>query len=82
MGESAVLDTTAEVETPEQVRFRYRVAGPTRRAAAYLIDLAIRLALLMVLGLIVQLSFGVLGEGERASNGVLYVLLFVLEWGY
>jgi uncharacterized RDD family membrane protein YckC len=82
VGERDVLDTTAEVETPERVRFRYRLAGPTRRAAAYLIDLLIRLGLLIVLGLVVRLAFG-LGDGaDQASSGVILVILFALEWGY
>jgi uncharacterized RDD family membrane protein YckC len=82
VGERDVLDTTAEVETPERVRFRYRLAGPTRRAAAYLIDLLIRLGLLIVLALVVRLAFG-LGDGaDQASSGVILVILFALEWGY
>ena len=36
------LDTTVEVETPEHVRFRYQIAGPARRAAAYLVDFLVR----------------------------------------
>ena len=77
-----MLDTTAEVETPERVRFRYRLAGPTRRAAAYLIDLLIRMGVLIVLALVVRLAFG-MGEGaDQASQGVILVILFVLEWGY
>jgi uncharacterized RDD family membrane protein YckC len=87
VGERDVLDTTAEVETPEQVRFRYRVAGPARRAAAYLIDLAIRLAILVVLATVVALAFGITGrsegsDGPQASQGVILVIMFVLEWGY
>jgi uncharacterized RDD family membrane protein YckC len=82
VGERDVLDTTAEVETPERVRFRYRLAGPTRRALAYLIDLLIRLAILVVLGLVVQLAFGVGDEAQQASKGVILVVMFVLEWGY
>jgi uncharacterized RDD family membrane protein YckC len=82
VGERDVLDTTAEVETPERVRFRYRLAGPTRRAAAYLIDLVIRLALLLILAIAVQLAFGVGKEAAQASQGVILVVLFALEWGY
>ena len=36
------LDTIATVESPEHVRFDYHVAGPARRALAYLIDLIVR----------------------------------------
>ena len=48
------LDTTVEIVTPENIAFRYRVAGPFRRLLAYLIDLLIRVgicvAVLIALG--------------------------------
>ncbi len=76
------LDTTGEVETPEHVRFRFNVAGPMRRAAAYLLDLMLR-------GLIVILLLGLLaiagidgGAIVKGSTGVMLVVLFALEWGY
>jgi uncharacterized RDD family membrane protein YckC len=73
------LDNTVDVSTPEQVRFRFAVAGPSRRALAYLIDLCVRgaiLALLLVIALLIGL------EGATKAGGVLFVLLFALEWGY
>src|SRR5215471_10770282 len=73
------LDNTAEVETPELVCFRYRVAGPVRRGLAYLIDLLIRAVLLVVLWLVASLA---LGTEAKASTGVLLVAIFLLEWGY
>jgi len=73
------LDNIAEVETPERVQFRYQVAGPTRRALAYLVDLALRLFLLGLLWLILSVALGV---APNALNGIVLVLLFVLEWGY
>jgi uncharacterized RDD family membrane protein YckC len=80
---TAPLDNTAEVETPEHIRFRYRVAGPTRRALAYVIDLAIRAALMVVVGLAVSIgSGGAATGGSQASAGLLLVFLFALEWGY
>ena len=72
------LDNTAEVETPEHVRFRYRVAGPVRRMLAYLIDLIIRFLVLLALGLVVAIAMG----GSEAVGGVLLVFAFILEWGY
>ena len=72
------LDNTAEVETPEHVRFGYRVAGPVRRMLAYLLDLLIRAGVLLVLGLIVAIALG----GSEAVMGVLLICAFVLEWGY
>jgi uncharacterized RDD family membrane protein YckC len=77
------LDTSIDVETPERVRFSFRLAGPSQRAAAYLIDLLVRLAVLMavsvgaaVLGLF---SGGALGG---AGMGLVMLAFFVIEWGY
>jgi uncharacterized RDD family membrane protein YckC len=77
------LDNTVEVETPEHIRFRYRVAGPVRRTFAYLLDLVIRLVIAAVVGLVVSLAFGTsAAEAARASRGVILVVLFLVEWGY
>ncbi len=75
----ATLDNTADVDTPELVRFRYRVAGPVRRALAYLVDLAIRAASLALLYVVVALASG---GGKRFSSGVMLIAAFVFEWGY
>ena len=77
------LDTTAEVETPEQVRFRHQLAGPARRAAAYLVDLIVRGTIVFVFGFAAVLgglvsTHGVAGVG----TGLLLLLLFLVEWGY
>jgi len=72
------LDNTTEVETPEHVRFRYRVAGPVRRMLAYLIDLLIRAGVLLVLGLILAIALG----GGSSVTGVILLATFILEWGY
>ncbi len=74
----AGLDNTVDVATPEQVRFRFAVAGPTRRAIAYLIDLLIRGAIAGVL-----FALGVLlGIDRHGTTGVLLLAMFALEWGY
>jgi uncharacterized RDD family membrane protein YckC len=72
------LDNTVEVETPEHVHFRYRVAGPVRRMCAYLLDLLIRGVVLLVVSLILMVAM----SGSQAVGGVVLVLAFVLEWGY
>jgi len=77
-----VLDSTAEVETPEHVRFWYRLAGPTRRGLAYLLDLLLRLGILLTVGMLVTLGLGGVERREQASTGVILVIAFVLEWGY
>jgi uncharacterized RDD family membrane protein YckC len=77
------LDTTAEVETPEHVRFHYRVAGPAKRGLAYLIDLLIRAIILLGVSIVAGIGgYSMSDEGRRASTGVLLLLAFVLEWGY
>jgi uncharacterized RDD family membrane protein YckC len=73
------LDTTTDIETPEHIRFRYRAAGPARRAVAYLVDLLLRGAAGFVLVLIAA-SAGLLTGG--GSMGFVLVGMFALEWGY
>ena len=50
-----LLDTTAAVMTPERVRFRYRLAGPGRRAIAWTIDAILRLLFVLFVAVIVTL---------------------------
>ena len=72
------LDNTTEIETPEHVRFRYRVAGPVRRMLAYLIDLVIRGLVVLAIGLILAIALG----DPDAVGGVMLIVAFALEWGY
>jgi len=77
------LDNTVEVETPEHVRFRFRAAGPTRRAWAYLIDLLVRAALLLVFEIVTVLATGHhLRAGKAVISGGTLLALFFLEWAY
>lgn len=76
-----LLDTTAAVDTPERVRFRYRLAGPGQRGAAWFIDFLIRLVVFVVL----LFGFGILlavpGIGGLGM-GLLLLIAFLLEWFY
>jgi uncharacterized RDD family membrane protein YckC len=77
------LDNTTEVETPERIRFRYRAAGPVRRCFAWLLDMVIRSGVLMAVGFIVMVVSAIKWDDlSQASQGVVLVVLFVLEWGY
>lgn len=77
------IDTSAEVETPEHVRFHHHLAGPARRALAYLIDLLVRGAVMFFLGIIASIAGVALGEGlSGLSVGLLCVIYFALEWLY
>ncbi len=76
------LDNTTDVETPERIRFRHHVAGPVRRALAYLLDLVIRGIVLLIAAVLVLGPAGFDAERARASAGLLLLLLFVVEWGW
>jgi len=77
------LDNTVEVETPEHVRFRFRAAGPTRRAWAYLIDLLVRLGILLGVETVLVLGTGHhLRSGRAVMSGGTLLALFLIEWVY
>ncbi|MBV1859442.1 MAG: RDD family protein, partial [Nannocystaceae bacterium] len=80
-GLETALDTTVDVETPEHVTFRVHVAGPSRRAVAYGVDLVIRGLVFLVLAIVVEMGGGTV-DFEATSKGVLLVVMFSLEWGY
>ena len=77
------LDNTVEVETPEHVRFRFHAAGPTRRAWAYLIDLLVRAAILLLVEIVLVLATGHhLTSGKAIMSSATLLSLFLLEWVY
>lgn len=80
---SAPVDTSFELETPEHISFRYQLAGPARRAAAYLVDFFVRAIVIAVMALVIGLTSSASGEDLQGfENGVLLLLFFALEWGY
>lgn len=70
-----LLDTFHEVETPEGVEFRLRVAGPVVRSLAWGIDLLIRAAVYTVMAI-------ALSQMGDFGTGLLLILWFVVEWLY
>lgn len=74
------LDTTIEIVTPENIAFHYRVAGPFRRWPAYVMDVAIKVALFL-LGMMALSLTGFAGGGGVAL-GLTLVAWFVLDWFY
>ncbi len=74
------IDTTIQIVTPENIAFDYQVAGPFRRWPAYLLDLAARFGLLLVIMVAASL-LDWLGAGALAVAGILLVW-FLLEWFY
>src|SRR3954453_915481 len=75
-----LLDTATDVETPEHIRFRYQLAGPARRAFAYVIDLVVQAGVMLALFLAAGAAGLVTMQG--VSQGFLYLAIFAIDWGY
>jgi uncharacterized RDD family membrane protein YckC len=69
----ALLDTIRAIPTPEGIELTLRLAGPLPRAIAWLIDLLLRLAILLLLAW----TLGMLGG---FGWGVILICAFLLEW--
>jgi len=76
------LDSRIELVTPENIAFQYRVAGPFRRAPAFLVDFLIQVATMVVAILLVSM----LGTGSASVTmlgwGTLLLIYFALSWFY
>jgi uncharacterized RDD family membrane protein YckC len=85
---TAPLDTDVAIETPEHIVFHYRLAGPARRAVAYLIDLiacygvVLILALVMILAFVGDQSAGEITSSAKAGGGIVLLALFAVQWVY
>jgi len=68
------------IDTPENVRFHYTIAGPGTRFAAWLIDMVLVTIAFLVLAMIL----GVVGVvfGENLATAALAITAFVLWSGY
>ena len=75
------LDTTVEIVTPENISFRYALAGPFSRLRAYGIDLAIRFGAAIALAVGAGTVLGMMGLGGFGF-GLTLVGWFVLAFFY
>jgi uncharacterized RDD family membrane protein YckC len=77
------IDSRIEVVTPENIAFQYRVAGPFRRGPAYLLDIAIRVAFVIVVSILLT-AVGWVGGASAfyLGQGTLLLVWFVLSWFY
>jgi len=73
------LDTVAAIETPEHIHFTHRIAGPPRRAMAWLVDGLVKGSVLAILYMLLPQSSE---DAEAAASGLMMVFIFFLEWGY
>jgi uncharacterized RDD family membrane protein YckC len=80
MAEPEKLDTLQAVELAEGIEIRLRMAGPVLRVGAYVIDLLIRAAVLVVGGIIA--SFAGIAIGGKVVGGVMLLAWFLLDWLY
>jgi uncharacterized RDD family membrane protein YckC len=72
---SGLIDSSRAIETPEGVVLELRLAGPTVRALAWAIDMAIRFAVYLGLGMLLPLLGG-------AGMGLWLITMFLVEWFY
>src|SRR5262245_52722452 len=75
----AAIDTVLEIDTPEHLAFRTRIAGPGRRMFAWTIDLIVRVAVFVVLMIAVSIVFGSVSL-EGVGAGIQLIAVFVLDW--
>lgn len=75
---STPLDTMVRLVTPERIVFEYPLAGPFRRAFAYLIDFLVLIGLVVVAAVVSML----LSLGSASGMGLILVAYFGLVWGY
>lgn len=86
MAASTPLDTTIAVVTPENIAFEYQLAGPFRRLPAYLIDIAVRWGVIMLVGFLLLMLGGLLSVASAfigvSTMGLAMVAYFLISWFY
>ncbi|MEZ6087068.1 MAG: RDD family protein [Pirellulaceae bacterium] len=78
------LDTTIEVITPENIAFRYQLAGPFRRLPAFILDYAIKLSIIGLFMFAVVLLAGLSGSQVFGVMGLAAINVgwFLVWWFY
>lgn len=74
-----MISTSIPIETPEGITFDYELASLADRGKAYLIDLAVRAVVVVVVGVAMMVALGPL---IKAGVGLWMIIYFVVEWGY
>jgi uncharacterized RDD family membrane protein YckC len=78
------IDLTAQVTTPENIQFEYRIAGPFRRLPAFFLDLVIRAAMLNAVVIVLACSgiLPTLGLPSSLLAPLFLIFTFLLDWFY
>src|SRR5262245_23368677 len=74
------IDSVIRVITPENIAFEYRLAGPFRRLPAFLIDIAIMIAIYIALVFVVSLTIGFVSGGLAIA--IIMLSFFGIYWFY
>jgi uncharacterized RDD family membrane protein YckC len=72
---NSAIDTIITAETPEGIAISIRPAGFAVRCSAFLIDLLIRWAFLL-------LCIGSMAVGGHFGSGLIFITLFIVNWLY
>jgi uncharacterized RDD family membrane protein YckC len=82
---------TISLETPEKIRFDYRIAQTGTRIGAYIIDTVLQAVVILLVFLLLILigvlegglfSDGYAGQFQLLAAAFFYLLLFFFQWGY
>ena len=73
------IDTSIQIVTPENIAFRYQLAGPFQRLPAFLIDFGVRVVMLFVVALVLMI-LGIIFQGLSAA--LLLLAYFCISWFY
>lgn len=82
------LDTLQRIELAEGVEIQLRLAGPAVRGMAWMLDLAIKAGVILVLSIVISIfgaGFAILAgdkAGVGVAMGILLLAMFVIDWMY
>lgn len=76
-----LIDATFLIKTPENIAFRYSVAGPFRRLPAFFLDIVIKATIFVIFSIITAFLGGFTGSGGLAMM-ILLIAWFLLDWFY
>lgn len=82
---------TISIETPEKIRFDYKIAQTGTRIGAYILDIIIQVVII-ILGVLLLVFIGILeggsfsgritGQFQLLALAFFYLLVFFFQWGY
>jgi uncharacterized RDD family membrane protein YckC len=78
---AALADTLESVELADGVQIHLRVAGPSVRSVAWLLDMLLFTLIVILLGLAIVFLSGML-IGAQVGQGLMLLMLFILNWFY